>query len=291
MHRHHLHRRRRCFPPAPMCTTPIPKSTLLNNSNNNTRELEQQQQEELDLSYWPTHISHHQQQRQQRNHIPFLHVNQHNHKCHIRHHTLRGGTSTTMIKIFYTSRTARDLAASVLHDISEMLTFLAKDARHVLSNTHGDYTQREQELVMENLAFDGIDLNVYMVDTYAERGLYGVWISDRLFWEAYVMTSEYDSPEMDDGNDCDGPFGSAGTSDLETQILILNAVASDRCHVPHPLATVPVLMQMDAESPMSPQDLVLAWEKDNMVLPVDGVNSWDAFQERYMGAIPVRLGH
>jgi hypothetical protein len=91
-----------------------------------------------------------------------------------------------MIRVFFKSNKARSEACDILYDVAEMIQFLAEDAKQILSSETA--TEKQQEQVLENLIFDGCDVSISMVDEYMYApDVYGIVISDRLFWEAFVM--------------------------------------------------------------------------------------------------------
>ena len=206
--------------------------------------------------------------------IPFVQVYDADHKKQIRRDSLRA----TMMKVYYIGRKARAEAVELLYDVAEMMAFLAKDAKLILSDPYS--SEKQQEEVMENLLFDGCDLSVTMIDTYAPT-VYGIQISDRLFWEAFVMPHDMEMYRAESpGNPLMRGFGknSRRQSSPELQMKNLNALQQS-VQNSHPLAAIPVVLQMDNESPMSPQTLVIAWEKDGTVQPATGLAS--DFHDRY----------
>ena len=126
-------------------------------------------------------------------------------------------------------------------------------------------TPKEAKLCMENLQWDGVDLGVINIDECSRQGAYGVEITERLFWEAFVMMQ-----------DCSRPPGSihdiGRDSSPDYQDMNFKATRHDQCEPGDPL---PVVWQVDPEFPMSPRTLVMAYEMDGRVLPV--VSDFDCF--------------
>ena len=160
----------------------------------------------------------------------------------------------TMIRVFFKSNKARSEACDILYDVAEMIQFLAKDALQILSSETS--TEKQQEQVLENLLFDGCDVSISMIDEYAPE-VYGIVISDRLFWEAFVMPHDFQEFASDF-------IGSAGVrsrrqSNPEAQKQTLLPFHSTEHR--HPLSSMPCIIQMDDESPLLPHTLVIGIEK------------------------------
>ena len=118
---------------------------------------------------------------------------------------------------------------------------------------------------MKHLQWDGVDLGVVQIDECARRGAYGVEITERLFWEAFVMMQDCSRPpgsKYDTGRDSSPAF----------QDMNFKAIRHEPSEPGEP---IPVLWQTDPESPMSPRTLVVAYEENGRVLPV--VSDFDCF--------------
>jgi len=209
---------------------------------------------ELDSTFSPVDAQAHHHPAEMR-YIPFIMVYDEDHKKQIRRDTL----NANMMKVYFTSSKARSEACEILYDVAEMMEFLAEDAKQILSSPSS--SEKQQAEVLENLLFDGCDVSISMVDDFAPSA-YGIEISDRLFWEGFVMPFG-DFKEF--RRDFIGIFPSTKRqSNPESQIRNLMHFQPMKRHL---LAAFPCIVQMDAESPMSPQTLVVGYEKNNQVIP------------------------
>mmetsp|Transcript_34525 Transcript_34525/g.75562 ORF Transcript_34525/g.75562 Transcript_34525/m.75562 type:complete len:278 (+) Transcript_34525:116-949(+) len=174
------------------------------------------------------------------------------------------------MRIFYESVEARDEAADMMMDVSELMAYLTRDAKTIL--TSDTSTAEQQEEVMEYLLWEGIDLSVNKIDG---KGCYGVEVVEGLFWEAYVMTQDSGSSLFSAGDntedyDPDSKVpASKRVSDISTEsdvqfenFKMLRATQNDT-------EEKAVVWQMDRKSPMRPETLVVATEKDGVVTPCD----------------------
>jgi len=216
----------------------------------------------LESTFSPVNAQAH-QQPQEMQYIPFIMVYDDSHKKQIRRDTLKA----VMMKVYFTSSKARSEACEILYDVAEMMEFLAEDAKQILSSPTS--SEKQQAEVFENLLFDGCDVSISMVDEYAPNA-YGIFISDRLFWEAFVMPH--------DMNEYTGDFigfgrgvGSRRQSNPDAMVQnLVHFQSSDR----HPLSSMPCILQVDNESPMSPATLVLAIEKSGVGIRPADRNEW-----------------
>jgi hypothetical protein len=64
----------------------------------------------------------------------------------------------------------------------------------ILSDEYAD--EEEQELAMKHLMYDDSNLGVTLVDKYAHAStpVFGLDITERLFWESYVMMQDCSRP-------------------------------------------------------------------------------------------------
>lgn len=155
------------------------------------------------------------------------------------------------MRIFYDSEKSRDEAFEMMMDVSEMMAYLARDAKMIM--TSADATPEQQEEVVEYLLWDGIDLSVTKIQGVR---CYGVEVCEGIFWEAYVMTQDSGSELF--GADCKSPGEKRGSgaskrgSDVSTEsdvqfenFKMIRKVQSDtRKKV--------VVWQMDSKAPMRP---------------------------------------
>lgn len=154
------------------------------------------------------------------------------------------------MRIFYDSEESRNQAFEMMLDVSEMMAYLAGDAKMIM--TSADATPEQQEEVMEYLLWDGIDLGVTKIQGVR---CYGIEVCEGIFWEAYVMTQDSGSELFDADRISPGMRGSAASkrgSDVSTEsdvqfenFKMIRKVQSDtRKKV--------VVWQMDTMAPMRP---------------------------------------
>jgi len=155
------------------------------------------------------------------------------------------------MRIFFYSENSRDEAFEMMMDVSEMMAYLARDAKTIMASA--DSTPEQQEEVMEYLLWDGIDLSVTKLQGVK---CYGVEVCEGIFWEAYVMTQDSGSDLFDaDRLNSLGKRGSASSkrgSDASAESAVqfenfkmIRKVQSDK-------RKKVVVWQMDTESPMRP---------------------------------------
>ena len=118
--------------------------------------------------------------------VPFVQVSDEHHKERVRALIKDGRT----VRVFYQSEGARSQAHDTISDIQAFMIFAAEDAKRVLSDEYA--SPSEQELAMKHLMYDDPNLNVSKIDTYsnAKKPLFGLDITERLFWESYVMIQD-----------------------------------------------------------------------------------------------------
>lgn len=133
----------------------------------------------------------------------------------------------------------------------------------VLSNP--DATLEEQKEVLKYLQWDGVDFGAIKIDSYVNRGIFGIEITERLFWEGFVMMQ-----------DCSRPPGSKYDTGRPSCPAFQDMNFKAIRHIPtEPGEPKPVVWQMDQDFPMSPRTLVMAYEEKGRVLPV--VSDFDCF--------------
>ena len=193
--------------------------------------------------------------------VPFIQIYEEQHKERIRE-CVRDKT----MRVFFPTEQARDEAAEMLNDVVEMMMFFVQDAMQMLANP--DITEEQEKEVMKHLQWDGSDLGCVKLNDYAPK-CYGVQISERLFWEGFVMMQ-----------DCSRPPGSKFETGRPSEPAFMDMNFKAVRHVPsEPGEPTPVVYQTDAEFPMSPRTLVVAYEEKTgdtgRVLPV--VSDFDCF--------------
>ncbi len=122
--------------------------------------------------------------------VPFIQIYEEQHKEHVRAYIKDGRT----IRVFYQDEASRMEAYEMINDVKDFMLFAAKDAMQVLSDEYADPS--EQELAMKHLMYDDSNLGVFFIDTYANADppCFGLEITERLFWESYVMMSDCSRP-------------------------------------------------------------------------------------------------
>ncbi|KAL7517685.1 hypothetical protein ACHAWX_002589 [Stephanocyclus meneghinianus] len=168
------------------------------------------------------------------------------------------------IRLFYQSEDCRSEAHEMLVDVKDYMRFAAEDAMRVLSDEFA--SQAEQDLAMKHLMYDDINLVVEKIDTYinSSPSVYGLCISERLFWEAYVMAQ-----------DCSRPAGTEWDIGRGSELNFMEMNFKTMRHEPKPGDARPVVYQMSTSSPMEPRTLLIAYEENGTVKPV--VSDFDCF--------------
>lgn len=109
-------------------------------------------------------------------------------------------------------------------------------------------------------------MSIEFVDTYSNTShpVFGLDISECLFWESYVMMQDFSRPagtEWDIGRKSEFTF-------MDTNFKSIR-------HIPQPDEPRVVIYQMSKDSPIEPRMLVLAYEELGRVKPV--VSDFDCF--------------
>ena len=138
---------------------------------------------------------------------------------------------TAKLRVYYKSIEARE-------QVMEALRPLANDE-----------AEKEEDLIPSKIK---------CIDKYARKQLYGLELSQRLFWKGYVLEQSIARMgEYETGRPSVPGFQDANNKTLKLA-LHLN---------PEP-APMPVVFQFDGDQPMKPQTLVLAYEENGTVTPV-----------------------
>ncbi|KAL9178294.1 hypothetical protein ACHAXT_001722 [Thalassiosira profunda] len=203
--------------------------------------------------------------------VPFIQIYEEPHKEHVRAYIKDG----RVVRVFYQSWEARNEAHEMILDIRDFMLFAAQDAMRVLSDEFAD--EAEQELAMKHLMYDDKNISVEEVNTYVDSRVpvFGLDITERLFWESYVMTQ-----------DCARPAGTdwdiGRQSELTFQDMNFKAIRHD----PAPGEPRAVVYQMSKTHPMEPRMLLMAYEEYGRVKPV--VSDFDCF---LLGSRGVKYNH
>ena len=203
--------------------------------------------------------------------VPFIQIYEDPHKEHVRAYIKDGKT----IRVFYQSEEARNEANEMMLDIKDFMLFAAEDAMRVLSDEYAD--PAEQELAMKHLMYDDTNLNVKLVDTYIDSShpVYGLDITERLFWESYVMMQ-----------DCSRPAGTDWDIGRNSELTFMDMNFKAIRNIPAPGEPRAVVYQMSKSSPMEPRMLLMAYEEYGRVKPV--VSDFDCF---LLGSRGVKYEH
>ena len=140
--------------------------------------------------------------------------------------------------------------------------FSSSDARDevldVLEPLGNDYIEFNEELIIPS--------EIVEIDKYAKsHSLYGLELSQRMFWKGYVTDQDISRGE-------DTKTGRPSTPGFQDANLKTLKTACDMCPKPSPM---PVVFQYSKVNAMSPQYLVMAYEENNTVTPV--VSDFDGF--------------
>ena len=192
--------------------------------------------------------------------VPFIQIYEEAHKEHIRA-LIKDGR---VIRVFYQTEAARSEAHEMILDIKDFMLFAAEDAMRVLSDEYAD--EEEQNLAMKHLMYDDTNLAVEVVDDYANSSdpVFGLDVTERLFWESYVMMqdcSRLEGTEWDIGRNSEPTF-----MDMNFKAIR---------HEPGPGDPRAVVYQKNTYSPMEPRTLLMAYEEHGRVKPV--VSDFDCF--------------
>jgi hypothetical protein len=165
--------------------------------------------------------------------VPYLQIHDENDKFLIQPIAV-----TAKLRVYFQSMEARE-------QVMETLRPLANDE-----------AENEDDLIPSKLK---------IIDKYARKQLFGLELSQRLFWKGYVL--EQSIARM--GEYETGRPSVPGFQDANNKTLKLALHLS-----PEP-APMPVVYQFDADHAMKPQTLVMAYEENGTVTPV--VSDFDGF--------------
>jgi len=167
--------------------------------------------------------------------VPFLQIDEEAHKTAIQ----KIGRKARL-RVYYFSSEARQSALDEMEPLGN--DYMEFDAEKVIPS---DYEE---------------------IDTYAKsNGLYGLEVSQRMFWKAYVTN-------QDIARGSDTKTGRPSTPGFQDANLISLKAACAASPKPSPM---PVVLQYSKEDPMSPQHLLMAYEENGTVTPV--VSDFDGF--------------
>jgi len=192
--------------------------------------------------------------------VPFIQIFEDAHKESVRAFLHDG----KIVRVFYRSEEARTMAKMILEDMKSYMLFTAQDAMRVLSDEYAD--PEEHDLAMKHLQYDDVKHEATPVDDYidSDTPVYGLDITERLFWESYIMM-----------NYCDRPEGTEWDIGRKSEPAFMDMNLKSIRHDPEPGSPRAVVYQMSTESPMDPRTLLMAYEEYGKVKPV--VSDFDCF--------------
>ena len=201
--------------------------------------------------------------------VPYVQIHKENHK-----RAIKPLPKNAMVRVFYRKWQNRDNAVVTLRTVAREMADAVREAKDVLSGEGSGSGCSREDAEWRMAWWDADDLSVRILDDYAKnkgwgpfaKG-FGVEISERLFWEAYVCRqditreagSEHDTgrasiPEFQDMN-----FGSTRRRNYGCPKTVVWQHADPK----------------KGHSPMDPRTLVVAYEENKIVLPV--VSDFDCF--------------
>ena len=194
--------------------------------------------------------------------IPFLQINQEEHKKQIR--TIPKEDRT---KIFFNSRDVRDKVGEYLGKVSKELTLRVAQAKFSLARAKNgcdpNATFREElNYAAKSLSYEVQDPKVVQNDDYAPD-MYCIEVSCRVLWEGLVERKDITrSPGS--------KFDTGRASQPAYQDMNFGALRRRK-----PGEPLPVLYQISEDDPFDARTLVMAYEEEGKVSPV--VSDFDCF--------------
>jgi len=202
--------------------------------------------------------------------VPFVQI--HDDEEHKR--AIRSLPMEARIRVFYGEREVRDEVAERLRTVSDEMVRATEEDEAMLADKSAELSDQD-EAIARLERWEMKDPSVTILDEYASQGCYGVEISERLFWEAYVMRESI----------ARGPEGSPYETgrDSEPDFQDMNFVSTRNGSKKSTLAKGgprPVIWQQPHpetgyENPMNPLSLLVAYEEVGRVIPV--VSDFDCF--------------
>ena len=203
--------------------------------------------------------------------VPFVQINEEKHKS-----SIKPLPKDAKIRIFYRKKEIRDEAAESLRQISSEMADAVEEARKVLEDSAptstSDCTKEEAE---RRIAWwDVSNIGVTIIDDYAgnngwgpfAKG-FGVEISERLMWEAFVC-------RQDITREAGSIYDAGRRSEPAFQDMNFGSTRVWRKGDPKTV----VWQHSDpkkGQGPLEPRTLLVAYEENKLVLPV--VSDFDCF--------------
>jgi len=197
--------------------------------------------------------------------IPFLQIHEEQHKSKIRRPPRDG-----MIRLYYKSAEARDIAVIELISVSNEMMASVSEAKEMVAKCDSD------ESALETLILDVADPKVYRLDDYAPSQ-FGIIVAERTFFNVYISRQDITrSAEYQTGRPSEPSFQD------------MNFVCTRKYKGKGPRAVV-LQTSVTAEAALSPQSLVIAYEENGSVAPV--ASDFDCFlvgtrNVRYVTPLP-----
>lgn len=203
--------------------------------------------------------------------VPFVQINEDKHKS-----SIKPLPRDAKIRIFYRKREVRDEAADSLRQISSEIAAAVEEAKKVLEGSAPTSTSActNEEAERRMTWWDASNIGVTIIDDYAgNKGWgpfakgFGVEISERLMWEAFVCRQDITREA--------GSIYDAGRRS-EPAFQDMNFGSTRVCRKGDPKTVV--WQHSDpkiGQGPLEPRTLLVAYEENRLVLPV--VSDFDCF--------------
>ena len=198
--------------------------------------------------------------------IPFVQVYEDGHMEKVQTYLKDDG----IVRVYYGDVAGRDKAMEFLRVMKCSMLLAAKDAQQKLaiaavnSRRKTSVTPAELDRALQRRVHNEYNLRVTALDDYAPE-FYGLDITERLFWEAYVMQQ-----------DCSRPEGTEWHIDRGSNVHSMDQNLMATRKEPRPgEQRVVVYQQQKTSDPMEPRTLLVAYEENGTVLPV--VSDFDCF--------------
>mmetsp|Transcript_15220 Transcript_15220/g.22426 ORF Transcript_15220/g.22426 Transcript_15220/m.22426 type:complete len:607 (+) Transcript_15220:125-1945(+) len=188
--------------------------------------------------------------------VPFLQIYKEQHK-----HMIRSLPKEARMRIFYPTKEARNIVIDTLTPIAkEMMKTVSEAKLFSVGDVLVDSFDKKCLDCIQK--WDMADPSIKLLEDCAPN-CYGIELAERLFWEGYVMRQNC-------GRDSDNETGRP--SEPAFQDMNFTSLRQP----PKENAPRAVVWQFaDPENPMSPQDLLMAYEENGKVSPV--VSDFDCF--------------
>ena len=178
--------------------------------------------------------------------VPFLQISEEAHKAKVNTCTKDG-----RMRVFFRSVEAREEVMRDMEAVLDgMVTTVEAAREQILREERGEIElddDAREPLLVATTTWAMADPQCYRIDEYAPTGSHGIDLPERLFWEAFVARQDISHQE-----------GWETGRASEPAFMDLNLHAT-RDHSPS--APKAVVWQFDAERPMNPRGLLMAYEE------------------------------